>query len=96
VNCLLELTFELTERDGLPRDERKMKIVLQNRSNLSYVKNLGGAWTKDGELAFEFPSSLNALLYCFDRQMVDMQMVARFVDPAMNFSCSVSDARAGA
>jgi len=92
----LELTFELTERDGLPRDERKMKIVLQNRSNLSYVKSLGGAWTKDGELAFEFPSSLNALLYCFDRQMVDMQMVARFVDPAMNFSCSVSDARAGA
>jgi len=92
----LELTFELTERGGLPRDERKMKIVLQNRSNLSYVKSLGGAWTKDGELAFEFSSSLDALLYCFDRQMVDMQMVARFVDPAMNFSCSVSDARAGA
>jgi hypothetical protein len=72
-----------------------MKIVLQNRSNLSYVKNSGGAWTKDGEGALEFPNSLDALLYCFDRQMVDMQMVARFVDPAMNFSCSVSDARAG-
>jgi hypothetical protein len=71
-----------------------MKIVLQNKSNLSYVKNLGGAWTKDGELAFEFPSSLNALLYCFDRQMVDMQ-VARFIDPTMNFSCSVNDACAG-
>ena len=70
-----------------------MKIVLQNRSNLSYVENLGGAWTKDGALAFEFPSSLDALLYCFDREMVNMQMVARFVDPAINFSCSVSDAR---
>ena len=55
----------------------------------------GGAWTKYGELAFEFPSSLDALLYCFDRQMVDMQMVARFVDPAINFSCSVSDANSG-
>jgi hypothetical protein len=72
-----------------------MKIVLQNKSNLSYVENLGGAWTKDGELAFEFPSGLDALLYCFDRQMVDMQMVARFVDPAINFSCSVSDASPG-
>jgi len=72
-----------------------MKIVLQNRSNLSYVKNSGGAWTKDGEGALEFPSSLDALLYCFDRHMEDMQMVARFVNPAMNFSCSVSDARAG-
>jgi hypothetical protein len=72
-----------------------MKIVLQNKANMSYVKNLGGAWTKDGELAFEFPSSLNALLYCFERQMVDMQMVARFIDPTMNFSCSVNDACAG-
>jgi hypothetical protein len=72
-----------------------MKIVLQNRSNLSYVETLAGAWTKDGERALEFPNSLDALLYCFDRRMVDMQMVARFVDPAMNFSCSVSNARAG-
>lgn len=72
-----------------------MKIVLQNKSNFSYIKNLTGAWTKDGELAFEFSSSLDALLYCFDQQMVDMQMVARFLDPAMNFSCSVSDARTG-
>jgi len=72
-----------------------MKIVLQNKSNLSFVKNSRGAWTKDGEGALEFPSSLEALLYCFDRQIVDMQMVARFVDPAMNFSCSVNDARAG-
>jgi len=72
-----------------------MKIVLQNRSNLSFVQTLAGAWTKDGERAFEFPNSLDALLYCFDRQIVDMQMVARFVDPAMNFSCSVSDARTG-
>ena len=72
-----------------------MKIVLQNRSNLSYVETLAGAWTKDGERALEFSSSLDALLYCFDRQIVDMQMVARFVDPTMNFSFSVSDARAG-
>jgi hypothetical protein len=72
-----------------------MKIVLQNKFDLSYVENLRGAWTKDGELAFEFSSSLDALLYCFDRQMVDMQMVARFVDPAINFSCSVSDTGPG-
>lgn len=72
-----------------------MKIVLQNKSNLSYVKNSGGAWTKDGEGALEFSSSLEALFYCFDRQIVDMQMVARFADPTMNFSCSISDARAG-
>jgi hypothetical protein len=72
-----------------------MKIVLQNKSNLSFVETLAGAWTKDGERAFEFPNSLDALLYCFDRQIVDMQMVARFVDPTMNFSCSVSDTRTG-
>jgi hypothetical protein len=71
-----------------------MKIVLQNKSNLSYLKNLGGAWTKDGDLAFEFPSSLEALLYCFNQHIINMQMVARFVDPTMNFSCSVSDSRA--
>jgi hypothetical protein len=70
-----------------------MKIVLQNRSNLSYVENSDGGWTKDGEGALEFASSLDALLFCFDQDMVDMQMVARFVDPALNFCMSVTDAR---
>ena len=72
-----------------------MKIVLQNKSNLSYVETLAGAWTKDGERAFEFPNSMDALLYCFDRQIIDMQMVARFADPAINFSMSITDVRVG-
>lgn len=70
-----------------------MKIVLQNRSNLSYVENFDGGWTRDGEGALEFPSSLDALLFCFDQEMVDMQMVARFADPALNFCISVTNAR---
>jgi len=62
-NCLLELTCELNKRDGASRDERKDENYSAKKANMSYVKNLGAAWTKDGELAFEFPSSLNALLY---------------------------------
>jgi hypothetical protein len=70
-----------------------MKFVLQNRSNLSYVEKIGGAWTKDVEQALEFPSSLDALLYCFNREIIDMQMVTRFADPTMNFSMLVTDVR---
>jgi hypothetical protein len=71
-----------------------MKIVLQNKSDSSYIATRGGAWTKDSERAHEFADSLEALFYCFNRRMKNMQMVARFADSKMNFSVTVTDVRA--
>jgi hypothetical protein len=71
-----------------------MNIVLQSKSDLSYVASLPEIWTKDGERAQVFANGLEALFYCFDRQMKNMQMVARFTDPIMNFSVPVADVSA--
>jgi hypothetical protein len=71
-----------------------MNIVLQSKSDSSYVANLPETWTRDGERAQVFANGLEALFYCFNRQMKNMQMVARFADSKMNFSVSVANVSA--
>lgn len=70
-----------------------MNIVLQNKRSSAFIEDLGGAWTKEREEAHVFANGLEALLFCFQRELNNMQMVASFRDPRMDFSVSVTDAR---
>ena len=68
-----------------------MKIKLQNKRNLDFIKDLDGGWTKNSDLAHPFATDLEALFFCFNRRMKNMQMVASFPDTRMNFSVPVTD-----
>ncbi len=70
-----------------------MTIILQNTGSCAFVEDLNGAWTHDQKCAHEFAYGLDALLFCFDRRLDHMQMLARFPDARMNFSVPVADAR---
>lgn len=72
-----------------------MKINLQNKRDLAFIKDLDGGWTKNSDLAHPFATDLEALFFCFDRHMTDMQIVASFQDTRMNFSVPVADVGTG-
>ena len=68
-----------------------MKIKLQNKWNLAFIKDLDGGWTKNSDLAHHFATDLEALLFCFNRSMKNMQIIACFPDTRMNFCVPVAD-----
>ena len=71
-----------------------MNILLQSKGSSAFIEDLAGAWTKERQHAHEFASGLEALVFCFKRRLNNMQMVATFLDPRMNFSVPVADVRA--
>ena len=70
-----------------------MNIVLQSKGSSAFIEDLAGAWREEREHAHIFATGIEALLFCFKRRLNNMQMVAIFIDPRMNFSVSVSDVR---
>ena len=71
-----------------------MNILLQNKRTLSYVKGLS-AWTTEREQARIFRTGLEALFFCFDRNIANMQILGEFPDARMNFTIPVTDLRDG-
>jgi hypothetical protein len=57
---------------------------------LSYVKGVSD-WTTKRENARVFSTGLEALLFCFDRNVTNMQILGEFVDARMNFTFPVTD-----
>lgn len=72
--------------------ERYMDVLLQNKSTLNYVKGLSG-WTTKRKEAHVFETGLDALFFCFNRHITNMQILGEFVDARMNFAFPVSDLR---
>lgn len=72
----------------------RMKIILQDKGNSAFIKDLEGAWTESRERAHAFSTGLEAVLFCLRHRMSNMQMVGSFVDPRLDFSVSVSDVSA--
>jgi len=68
-----------------------MNLVLQNKGHRGFIADETGSWTESSERARIFPSCLNALLFCFDRRLPNMQILAMFTNPEMNFSMPVTD-----
>ncbi len=68
-----------------------MNIVLQSKRSSAFIEDLAGAWTKEREQAHVFASGLEAFVFCFQRRLKNMQMLAIFRDPRMNFSVPVAE-----
>lgn len=69
-----------------------MNILLQNKKTLNYVKSLCG-WTANREEALRFGTGLEALFFCFNRHITNMQMLGEFADARMDFTFPVTDVR---
>ena len=71
-----------------------MNVLLQNKSTLNYVKGLSG-WTTKHEKARVFETGLEALFFCFNRHITNMQILGEFANARMNFTFPVTDLRGG-
>lgn len=69
-----------------------MKILLQNTKTLNYVEGTSG-WTTTREKAQVFGTGLEAILFCLDHYIANMQILGDFADRRMNFSVPVTDHR---
>jgi len=72
--------------------KRSMNVLLQNKRTLNYVQGLTG-WTTKRDKARVFETGLEALFFCFNRHITNMQILGEFVDARMNFTFPVSDVR---
>jgi len=71
-----------------------MNILLQNKETLSYVTGLS-TWTSDHAKARLFGTGIEALFFCLNRRLRNMQILGEFVDPRLNFTIPVTDLRGG-
>lgn len=71
-----------------------MNILLQNRRTLNFLGATNG-WTPDHSEARIFRSGLEAMSYCFNHDIADMQILGKFADHRMDFTVPVTDVRGG-
>jgi O-acetylhomoserine/O-acetylserine sulfhydrylase-like pyridoxal-dependent enzyme len=71
-----------------------MNILLQNKKTLTYVTDLS-TQTMQREKAHLFETGIEALFFCFNRHLKNMQILGEFVNPLMNFTMPVTDLRGG-
>jgi hypothetical protein len=69
-----------------------MKILLQNTRTLNYVDD-AACWTANPDQAQIFATGLEAMVYCLDHHMANMQILGEFNDPRLNFTVPVTDLR---
>jgi hypothetical protein len=81
---------EITARSQL-RLERKMKVLLQRTDNLEFIETRGASWTVHRGRAHAFANGLEAILFCYHRQMADMQILAAFADARLNFVVPIAN-----
>ena len=73
---------------------KAMNILLQNKKTLTYVTGLS-TWTIQRKKAHLFETGIEALFFCFNRHLKNMQILGEFVNPRMNFTIPVTDLRGG-
>jgi hypothetical protein len=69
-----------------------MNILLQNKRTLQFVEGRAG-WTAKAEQARVFGTGLEAIFFCLNHDMANMQILGRFTDERMNFTVPVTDLR---
>jgi hypothetical protein len=69
-----------------------MNILLQNKRTLNYVQGATG-WTPDHEKARVFSTGLEAMFFCLNGRIANMQIFGEFADARMNFTIPVTDLR---
>ena len=71
-----------------------MNILLQNKKTLTYVTDLPSGTTQHDK-AHRFETGIEALFFCFNRHLKNMQILGEFINPRMNFTMPVTDLRGG-
>ena len=71
-----------------------MNIILQNKKTLTYVTDLPTP-TIEREQAHRFETGIEALFFCFNRHLKNMQILGEFLNPRLNFTMPVTDLRGG-
>ena len=67
-----------------------MRIILQNKMTGDYVER-GGGWTWKQGKARDFASGLEAIVFCFERQICKMQIACAYQDLTKRFTVPVTD-----
>lgn len=71
-----------------------MNILLQDRGTLKFLGATSG-WTPNHAEARIFGTGLEAMFYCLNHHVADMQILGKFVDRRMDFTVPVTDLRGG-
>lgn len=69
-----------------------MDILLQNKSTLRFFDGSSG-WTRERTQAHIFDNGLEAILFCLNHELVDVQILGAFTDRRMDFTVPVTDLR---
>lgn len=69
-----------------------MNILLQNRRTLNFLKASTG-WTPNCDEALIFSTGLEAMFYCLNHHIANMQILGKFADQRMDFTIPVTDLR---
>lgn len=67
-----------------------MKLLLQRKDSLEFIESRGAAWTVHRGRAHVFAHGLEAIRFCYERQMADMQILATYADARRNFVVPVT------
>jgi len=67
-----------------------LRIILQNKLTGDCVER-GGGWTWKQGGAGDFASGLEAIVFCFERQICNMQIVGAYQDLTKRFTVPVTD-----
>ncbi len=86
--------FENVKDERLPErsDRGFMNILLQNRRTLNFLGPATG-WTPDHAKARIFGTGLEAMFYCLNHHIGNMQILGKFADQRMDFAVPVTDLR---
>jgi hypothetical protein len=67
-----------------------MKILLQSHTTRDYVDR-GGGWTWKQGRARKFASGLEAITFCFNQRIRNMQIVCAYLDLTKSFTVPITD-----
>lgn len=67
-----------------------MNILLQDKRTMNFLVGTTG-WTPDPEKARIFGTGLEAMLFCLDHHISNMQIVGEFADRTMDFTIPITD-----
>ena len=62
-----------------------MKLLLQQKDSLEFIESRGAALTVHRGRAHVFSNGLEAIRFCYERQMANMQILATYADARRNF-----------
>jgi hypothetical protein len=69
-----------------------MDILLQDKRTMRFLDG-GGGWTPNRAEARTFGTGLEAIFFCLNHQLANMQILGAFADRRMDFSVPVTDLR---